>query len=289
MVMKASQKKVVLEIIKWGIGLLIISYCLFPVIWLIMCSFKPKDELYDLPINYLPKKPTLEAYTVIFTTGTQAAEVLPWQNYLLNSVIVAGTSTIFVLGLGTLAGYGFSRFTFKGSRVMLTTLVLTRMLPGPALMLPIYMTISRIGLLDTRIGLILVHTVFGLPIATLLCASFIEGVPVELEEAGIVDGCSRLQVFLKIVIPLAWIGIASVGIYHFVGSWSEFTFAAVLLESQKIRTAPVGLAEFVFQFGLAQYHRIGAAAVTMALPITILFLLVQKHFVRGLVAGGVKE
>lgn len=286
---KAFQKRIGLEIIKWGIGILIISYCLFPVLWLILCSFKPKEELYNLPIDYLPQKPTWEAYTAIFTSGTQAAEVLPWQNYLLNSVIVAGMSTIFVLGLGTLAGYGFSRFSFKGGKVMLMTLVLTRMLPGPALMLPIYMMISRIGLLDTRIGLIVVHTVFGLPMATLLCASFIETVPIELEEAGIVDGCSRLQIFLKIVVPLAWIGIASVGIFHFVGSWSEFAFASVLLESQKIRTAPIGLAEFVFQFGLAQYHRIGAAAVTMALPITILFMLVQKHFVRGLVTGGVKE
>jgi multiple sugar transport system permease protein len=191
--------------------------------------------------------------------------------------------------LGTLAGYGFSRFKFKGDYLMLTVLMMSRMLPGPALMLPIYMMISRIGLLDSRFGLILVHTAFGLPMASLLCASFIRGVPVELEEAGIVDGCSRLQVFLKIVIPLAWIGIASVGIFHFVGSWSEFAFASVLLESQKIRTAPVGLAEFVFQLGNAQYNRIGAASVTMALPITIMFMLVQKHFVRGLVAGGVKE
>ena len=138
---------------------------------------------------------------------------------------------------------------------MLTLLMMSRMLPGPALMLPIYMMISRIGLLDSRFGLILVHTVFGLPMASLLCASFIRAVPVEFEEAGIVDGCSRLQVFLKIVIPLAWIGIASVGIFHFVGSWSEFAFASVLLESQKIRTAPVGLAEFVFQLRSSRSFR----------------------------------
>ncbi|MCP4402363.1 MAG: carbohydrate ABC transporter permease [bacterium] len=286
--MKRSQKRTVLEILKWLVGILILSYCLFPVLWLILCSFKTREELYNLPIKYFPKSPTWDAYRDIFTAGTHSAEVLPWQNYLWNSVLVAGISTFFVLGLGALAGYGFSRFKFKGATLMITLLMMSRMLPGPALMLPIYMTISRIGLIDTRFGLILVHTVFGLPLAAILCASFIRAVPVELEEAGIVDGCSRLQVFLKIVIPLAWIGIASVGIFHFVGSWSEFAFASVLLESQKLRTAPIGLAEFVFQFGNAQYNRIGAASVTMALPITILFMLVQKHFVRGLVAGGVK-
>ncbi len=287
--MTTSQKKTILETIKWLAGLLIIGYCLFPVLWLVLCSFKPRKELYNLPIKYLPKSPTLDAYRDIFTAGTQSAEVLPWQNYLWNSLIVAGVSTLLVLGFGTIAGYGFSRFKFKGATLMLTLLMMSRMLPGPALMLPIYMMISQIGLLDTRFGLILVHTVFGLPMACLLCSSFIRGVPVELEEAAIVDGCSRLQVFLKVVIPLAWIGIASVGIFHFVGSWSEFAFASVILESQKIRTAPIGLAEFVFQLGNAQYNRIGAASVTMALPITVLFMLVQKHFVRGMVAGGVKE
>jgi multiple sugar transport system permease protein len=287
--MKTSSKKQLMETLKWLIGVLILGYCLFPVLWLILCSFKPREELYRLPITYLPQHATLQAYRDIFTPGTQSAEVLPWQNYLVNSLFVAGVSVVLVVGLGALAGYGFSRFRFTGSGVMLTLLMMSRMLPGPALMLPIYMMISRLGLIDTRVGLILVHTVFGLPLGTLLCASFIRAVPVELEEAAIVDGCSRLQVFFKIVVPLAWIGIASVGIFHFVGSWSEFAFASVLLESQKLRTAPIGLAEFVFQFGSAQFNKIGAASVTMALPITVLFMLVQKHFVRGLVAGGVKE
>lgn len=287
--MKPSNKKHIVETFKWLVGGLILSYCLFPVLWLILCSFKPREELYQLPIKYLPKIPTLKAYVDIFTPGTHSAEVLPWQNYLVNSLFVAGVSTVFVISLGALAGYSFSRFKFKGAALMLTLLMMSRMLPGPALMLPIYMMISRIGLIDTRIGLILVHTVFGLPLGAILCASFIRAVPVELEEAAIVDGCSRLQVFLKIVVPLAWIGIASVGIFHFVGSWSEFAFASVLLESQKLRTAPIGLAQFVFQFGNAQFNKIGAASVTMALPITVLFMLVQKHFVRGLVAGGVKE
>lgn len=287
--MKSSHKKHIVETLKWLVGGLILSYCLFPVLWLIICSFKPKAELYQLPIRYLPKAPTLQAYLDIFTPGTQSSEAMLWQDNLWNSLVVAGISTVFVISLGALAGYGFTRFKFKGSALMLTLLMMSRMLPGPALMLPIYMMISRIGLIDTRLGLILVHTVFGLPLGAILCASFIRAVPVELEEAAIVDGCSRLQVFVKIVVPLAWIGIASVGIFHFVGSWSEFAFASVLLESQKLRTAPIGLAQFVFQFGNAQFNRIGAASVTMALPITVLFMLVQKHFVRGLVAGGVKE
>ena len=149
-----------METLKWLVGMLILGYCLFPVLWLILCSFKPREELYRLPITYFPQNATVQAYRDIFTPGTQSAEVLPWQNYLVNSLLVAGVSVVLVVGLGALAGYGFSRFRFTGSGVMLTLLMMSRMLPGPALMLPIYMMISRLGLIDTRTGLILVHTVF---------------------------------------------------------------------------------------------------------------------------------
>lgn len=271
------------------IAVIIFMFVLFPVIWLGIISFKSHTELYALPIKYLPEEPTVEAYRQIFSRATYAGQALPWQNYLLNSALVAGTSTFIVICFASLAGYGFSRFKFRGNKALLTTLILTRMLPGPALMLPIYVMISSYGLCDSLLGLVLVYTAFGLPITTWLISGFFNAVPRELEEAAFIDGCSRLRAFIHVVLPMTWIGIISVGTYQFVGCWSEFAFASILLESQKIRTAPVGLANFMFLFGTAFFNRVGAAGITMAIPITIIFLVFQRHFIRGFLAGSLKE
>lgn len=273
------------------IGIAIILYCLFPIIWLFLSSLKPKDELFDLPITYLAKNPTLDYYARILglTSDDQfLANRLPFMLYLRNSFFVAGFSVALVVFLSSVAGYGFSRMNFRGKKGLLLSLIITRMLPGPAIMLPVYVMISKIGLLDSLWSLILVHTVFGLPMGIWLATSFIDNIPIELEEAAIIDGCSRIGSFFRIVLPLGWIGLATVGIFHFLGSWSEFAFASILIESQKLRTAPVGLAEFIFNIQSAQFNAIGAAAITMSLPLIVLFLLVQKQFVRGFVAGSVK-
>jgi len=271
------------------IGIIILIFILFPVIWVAITSLKSHDELFAIPIKYFPKKPTLISYKEIFFPGYWSGQALLWHQYLLNSLFVAGISTFFVLFFGSMAGYAFSRFQFRGSKVLLAILVLTRMLPGPALMVPIYVMISKYGIRDTLWGLILVHSAFGLPLTTWLCAGFFRSVPKDLEEAAIVDGCTRIKALLRVVIPIAFIGIISVGAYHFVGSWSEFAFASILLETQKIRTAPVGLGDFIFLFGASYFNRVGAAAVTMAIPITAIFLFAQRHFVRGFLAGAVKE
>ena len=286
--MKATIRKKTAPLIRLIIALAIMLYCLFPIFWLVLSSVKPREELFLLPVSYIAKNPTFEYYADLFIPASRLAQSLPFIHYMLNSLIVAGASVIIVVFLSSIAGYGFSRFKFKGNRVMLLSLIVTRMLPGPALMLPIYLMISRMGLLDNLLSLIIVHSVFGLPLGIWLSASFIDNVPIEVEEAAIVDGCTRIMAFFRVVLPMSWIGIASVGIFHFVGSWSEFAFASILLESQKMRTAPVGLAEFVFLLQTAQINKIGAAAVVMSVPIVVLFMLVQKHFVRGFVAGSVK-
>lgn len=287
--MRLKTRKISRAVIINLLGIIILVFVLFPIIWVAITSLKSQSELFAIPVRYFPKKPTLQSYKEIFFKGYWSGQALLWHQYLLNSLFVSGISTFFVLLFGSMAGYAFSRFSFKGSRILLTILILTRMLPGPALMVPIYVMISNYGLRDTLWGLILVHSAFGLPLTTWLCAGFFKSVPRELEEAAIVDGCSRVKALFRVVLPLAFIGIVSVGAYHFVGSWSEFAFASILLETQKIRTAPVGLGDFIFLFGAAYYNRVGAAAVTMAIPITIIFLFAQRHFVRGFLAGAVKE
>lgn len=270
------------------IGLVVLVFALFPIFWMIINSFKPSSETFDLPIKYLPEEWTFGAYTALFSMGEGGRSELPFAKALLNSVFVAGVSVAFVVSISAIAGYGFSRYKFKGSKFMLLSLVVTRMLPGPALMLPIYVVISRLGLLDNLWSLILVHSMFGLPFGIWLMTSFIDSVPIELEEAAIVDGCSRIGAFLRIVIPLSLVGIASVGIFHFLGSWSEFAFASILIGPKNLRTAPVSLAEFVLQFEGNMFNKVGAASVMMSAPIIAFFFLIQKQFVRGFYSGAVK-
>lgn len=286
---KRKIKKLSKSIIINLIGIIILIVILFPLLWVAITSLKAHDELFAIPIKYFPDNPTIQSYKEIFLKGYWSGQALLWHRYLLNSLFVSGISTFIVLLFGSMAGYAFSRFDFKGNKILLSILILTRMLPGPALMVPIYVMISNYGLHDTLWGLILVYSAFGLPLTTWLCAGFFKSVPKEIEEAAIVDGCSRIKALLYVVLPLAFIGIISVGAYHFVGSWSEFAFASILIETQKIRTAPVGLGDFIFLFGASYFNRVGAAAVTMAIPITVIFLFAQRHFVRGFLAGSVKE
>lgn len=273
-------------------GIAVIIYCLFPILWLFISSLKPKSELFDLPIRYFAQNPTFEYYGRLFGLGgpggQNIANRLPFLIYLKNSFFVAGISVIIVVFLSAVAGYAFSRYHFRGRNGLLLSLIVTRMLPGPAIMLPVYVMISKLGLIDNLWSLILVHTVFGLPMGIWLSTSFIDNIPIELEEAAIIDGCSRVGAFFRIILPLGWIGLATVGIFHFLGSWSEFAFASILIESQKLRTAPVGLAEFIFNIQSAQFNQIGAAAITMSLPLIVLFMMIQKQFVRGFVSGSVK-
>jgi len=271
------------------IGLIILFFTLFPITWLGISSFKSGSELFDLPVTYLPKEPTVKAYQELFSDEGEAGSVyLPWRIYLKNSAVVAFTSTAVMLIVATSAGYGFSRFKFKGDKFILGSLIVTRMLPGPALMVPLYLILNRMGFSNTLIGLALVHTTLGIPLCTWLIVGFFDSVPIDMEEAAIIDGCSKLQSFIHVVFPMARIGIISVGIFQFVGSWSEYGFASVILEDQKMRTAPIGFADWLFLFGSSDFNKVGAAAITMAIPITILFMMFQKHFVRGMIEGSIK-
>jgi len=271
------------------IGIFILLLILFPIFWLIDTSFKTDEEIYSLPIEYLPQNPTLSNYKSLLTGGTKETEALQWPQYLLNSAIASGISTIITMIFASLAGYALSRFRFKGRNALLSILIGSRMLPGPVLIVPIYFIIARIGLYNTLWSLILVYTAFGLPLCSWIASGFFKSIPMEVEEAALIDGCSRIKSFIHVILPMAWIGLASVGIYHFIGAWSEFAFASILIESQKKWTTPVGLVNFLYHFGSAWFNKIGAAAVIMSVPIIIMFMMIQRHFVRGFLAGSLKE
>jgi len=268
-------------------GLVLATYILFPIFWLILASFKTTGELASLPLTFWPVAPTLEAYTALFDTNSQSSQLLNWPRLISNSFIVSVSSTIIVLFFATLAGYAFSRIRFPGRDLILGGLLISRMFQGAALLLPTYRLMNNLGLQDSLIGLTLLYSAFGLPFATWIIASSLREIPFELEESAMMDGASRLQCMVRIVLPLATPALVTAAMWHFVGAWSEFAFASILLESSANKTVTIGLASFVELFTI-EFNRVGAAASLVAMPIMVVFFFGQRYFTRGLLAGAVK-
>jgi len=268
-------------------GLLIATYILFPIFWLFLASFKTRDELAQLPISFWPQAPTIQAYRDLFDSGSQSSQLLNWPTLISNSFTVALTSTVIVVVLATFAGYAFARLKFPGRDLILGGLLVSRMFQGAALLLPTYRLMNMLHLQDSLIGLILLYSAFGLPFATWIIASSLREIPFELEESAMMDGASRLQSMVMVVLPLATPALITAAMWHFVGAWSEFAFASILLESNENKTVTIGLASFVELFTL-EFQRVGAAATLVALPIMLVFFFGQRYFTRGLLAGAVK-
>ena len=269
------------------IGLVIAIYVLFPVFWLFLASFKTQNELARLPVTFWPEAPTLDAYRDLFSATSQKGQLLDWPQLIGNSFFIAITSTILVVFFGTLAGYAFARLNFPGRDLILGGLLISRMFQGAALLLPTYRLMNMLGLQDSLIGLVLLYSAFGLPFATWIIASSLREIPRELEESAMMDGATRLQSMVMVVLPLATPALITAAMWHFVGAWSEFAFASILLESNENKTVTIGLASFVELFTL-EFQYVGAAATVVALPIMLVFFFGQRYFTRGLLAGAVK-
>lgn len=269
------------------VGLVIAVYVLFPVFWLFLASFKTQAELVQLPVAFWPEAPTLEAYAALFSDTHQKGQLLDWPRLISNSFFVAITSTVLVVFFGTLAGYAFARLNFPGRDLILGGLLISRMFQGAALLLPTYRLMNSLNLQDSLVGLVLLYSAFGLPFATWIIASSLREIPRELEESAMMDGATRLQSMVMVVLPLATPALITAAMWHFVGAWSEFAFASILMESNDNKTVTIGLASFVELFTL-EFQFVGAAATIVALPIMLVFFFGQRYFTRGLLAGAVK-
>ncbi len=209
---------------------------------------------------------------------------LPFSTYTLNSLIVASSSMVLTLMVGSLAAFAFSRFQFAGKGIFLLIFLLSQMLPGSSVIIPLFQLLQKVGLYDTHLGLILVHTALLLPFVIWLLYGFFLAIPREVEDAALIDGCSRLQALRKVILPLALPGIGATALFAFLGSWNEFFFALLLTSSDSTKTIPVGIGLFVGEY-LDVWNQMAAAAVLFSLPPLLLFMLTRKTFIKGLVAG----
>lgn len=259
---------------------LVIVWSLIPYVWTLFTSFKTERELYQFPVTYWPHVPTIINYIQVFTQN-------PFGRFLLNSTIVTLTSTVVCLFIASLAAYAFARLQFRGREILLVGLLVVAMIPLITVIVPLYILVRNLGLLNTYWGLIAPYVTYSLPVAIFILTAFFREIPQELEEAALIDGCTRLNTLWRIIAPLAAPGLITAGIIVFVYTWNEFLVALTLTSTTDVRTITVGIAlyrgEFTFPWGVI------SAAVTLAtIPIMALILLGQRLVVRGLTAGAVK-
>lgn len=259
--------------------LAIVAFALAPYVWMVLTSLKPQSEVTQTPITYLPRTVTFEHYAELFARTTFAGN-------LVDSLIVACGAVALALALSVPAAYAFSRFRFAGRKVLLVQFLVINMFPIVLLIIPLFVLMRQLGLLDTYLALIAGHGTFTIPFAVWMMTSYMNAIPAELDEAAMIDGCSRLQTIRRVVLPLAAPGIATTAIYVFVTSWNEYLYA-MMLSGRDVRTVTVALQSFIGEFTI-QWGLLTAGGTLVALPVTILFLLVQRRLVGGLTAGAVK-
>jgi multiple sugar transport system permease protein len=263
-----------------AIGLVIASFYLFPVYWMLVSALKTADEVNAAIPSMFPKEPTLNAFRWIFERENVG-------RYLANSFFIAGTTTLLTLLLSTGAAYTLSRIRSKWMDAILIFVMLTQVLPPPLLVTPMFVIFRQLDLVNTYTAVILATTSKTLPFAIIMLRTTFAQIPVEIEEAARVDGCSRLIAFIKITMPLARVGYIVVGSLVFLLAYGEFVYPVSLMNKQSLQPATVGL----FGFVGADYSDWGNAmafASVMVLPVLIIFVALQKHIVSGLTSGALK-
>ncbi len=252
----------------------------FPAVWILLTSLKGEAELVRKPISYLPHELVLSNYVQAFADQ-------PLLKYLGNSLIVALSSTVVSLVVASLAAYAIARLNLKYRQVILTAIVASSMFPLVTLLVPIFETMRSLGLLNTYTALVLPYTVLSLPVCTLVLVSFFQSIPRDLENAAMLDGCTRLGALWRVVLPLAAPGVFTAGILAFVNAWDEFLLALSLNASASMRTLPVGISLYQGEFTFP-WPVISAALVVAIVPIAVLIAIFQERVVGGLTQGGLK-
>lgn len=264
----------------------IVSTCMLalvflgPYIYLLLTSLKPSSEAISSPPTLWPSRFSLENYFGML-------KQLPIGKYFFNSFVTATVSMVLSVFIGSLAAYGFSRFSSRLGNIFLLITLVIRMVPMISIAIPMYVIINDMGLIDTKLALILVYTSINVPFAIWMMIGFFDGISKELDEAARIDGCSRLGAYLRIILPVSLPGLATTAIFTFMLAWNDFLFA-LLLTSTDTKTATVGISQFLTAYNL-DLGPMTAAAVTFSLPVMLFSLLVQRYIVSGMTLGAVKE
>ncbi|MCS7462905.1 carbohydrate ABC transporter permease [Paenibacillus doosanensis] len=260
--------------------LVLIVFSLFPALWMFVTSIKTSAENFTVPPRIMVEHPTFANYSrVLFESQIPRA--------FLNSVVVTVCATALTLAVAVLAGYGFARYRFRGSRVLSSGLLYGQMMPGVVIIIPLYMVFSKLQLIDTYLALIIADLAITIPMSVIMLRSFFQTIPKELEEAAKIDGCSNLGALVRIILPVSLPGLIAVSVYAFLNIWEEFLFALNLTNSDTVRTLPIAINNFSGEFVIDWGAMMGASMV-VSVPVMLIFILCNKFFVKGLSDGSVK-
>jgi multiple sugar transport system permease protein len=266
----------------------VLFFIFFPVLWLFSASLSTQVELFSVPIHWVPQHPTFQNYADIFFPD-QAASSVPrtFAVALLNSFKIASTVTLICLLFGSLAAYALVRIPFRFNRQMQLGIIATRMIPEISLVLPLFIIASRFQLINKPIVLILTYMSFALPYAIWLMTAYFQTVPVELEEAARLDGCSRLGILFRVVMPISVPGLVSTAMFVFLLAWDEFFYALIFTSTLAAKTVPVAIAEFIGRY-VVNVNGMMAGGILAAVPPVVVALIFQRYIVSGMTAGAVK-
>src|SRR5438270_11376878 len=278
--LNATQRRRLWFFTRLALIFLALIITLLPVYWMVSTSLKAQVEIFSSPPTLWPQNPTLANYVSIF--ARRHLEI-----YILNSLIIVGFAVLLSLVMGSLAAYFLARFAKDREQKLDFWVLAPRMIPPVALVVPLFLMLQQFGLINKKLGLMLVYTAFNLPFVAWMMRSFFQEIPVDLEEAAMVDGSSRLRSFWDVVLPLAAPGLVATSIFSLIITFNEFFFALILTSTPAAATLPVGTAALI---GKTQtlYGEMAAAGVVAAIPLVVFALIVQRHLVRGLTMGAMK-
>ena len=259
--------------------LIVALLVLFPFFWMFSVSLKPGAEPFAIPARLWPEHPTLDNYVQAFRPE--------FRRYFLNSVIVSGATVVITVPLALLAAYSLTRYQFRILSVFLAAVILAQFFPAGAMIIPIYKMMKSVDLLNTYAALIIAYITVTLPVAIWMLRGFLMRFPKTLEEAAAIDGARPLRAFFEIVVPLARPGIVATTVFVLIVTWQEFLFALSFTSTKEMRTLPVGMNDYIGQYGI-RYGELMASSVMVSLPVIVVFFFLQRQFIAGLTAGAVK-
>ncbi len=266
----------------------VLLFIFLPLLWLFSASLSTQVELFTVPPHWIPQHPSLQNYLDIFFPSEAASSVpRTFGVALLNSIKIASSVTVISLAIGSFAAYVLVRIPFKLNRTIQLGILATRMIPEVSLVIPLFIIASRLQLINKPIVLIITYMSFALPFAIWLMAAFFQSVPIELEDAARIDGCSRLGILFRVVLPISGPGLVSTAMFVFLLAWDEFFYALIFTSTLAAKTVPVAIAEFVGRY-VVNITGMMAGGILAAIPPVLLALIFQRYIVGGLTAGAVK-
>lgn len=279
--MKAATKRKIIKVFNCYIPILIFTVLtIFPFYWILCTSLKEESSIMQLPMRYIPVPFTLDNYINMLTS-------MNFGRYFLNGLFVSVTTTIAIVLIAIWGGFALSRYKFRGKKFTFFLLLITQMLPGVVILIPLFEIFNKLHLINNLWSLVIVNTTVNLPFCMIMMSGFFSGVPATLEEAAQIDGCSIWKAIFKVVVPAVLPGIVSSGAFAFVNSWNEFVYALNFINDSDLFTLPVGLSMMKGEFTV-NYGGLAAGIIVALIPVLLIFCYIQKYLVKGLAAGAVK-